>query len=624
VSDPFDHEQALETIPHEPGCYLMKDTRGRVIYIGKAKDLNDRVRSYFQHSGDTRPFVARLPQVLGEIDTIITANEKEALILENTLIKDHKPRFNVRLKDDKNFLSIRIDTDAEWPRAEVVRQQEDDGATYYGPYSSAGAIRRTLNVINKHFQLRTCPDTVLNNRSRPCLQHQIGRCPAPCVKDIDRQEYMSHLEGAMMFLEGRGDELVDTIRQKMQEASDDLEFELAARYRDQLEAIEKVLERQLAVNSTDVDQDAFGFYREGDRVTLQVVFLRDGRMEGARAFSYSDQEFPDEEVLSSFLNVYYSSGNHIPREVLLPIDLPDSQIEAFEELLTEMADRRVYVKHPKRGKKKALVQTATKNAEHSFEAEHSKEERQRDLLQKLQSGLRLRNLPERIECYDISNLQGRQIVGSKVLFVDGEAEKSGYRHYKMKEVDAQDDFASMREMLMRRFRKVAEGEEDAPDLVVIDGGKGQLAQAQTALEDLGLHAIDLIAIAKARNDEVGFDDPEVTSSPERVFKPNRKNPIILDQNSAEMYLLERLRDEAHRFAINFHRKRRRKETLSSSLDDIDGVGPKTKRELLKHFGSLDAIKDARPEELEDVEGVGPSTAETIHRFFNGPVAASSA
>jgi excinuclease ABC subunit C len=310
--------------------------------------------------------------------------------------------------------------------------------------------------------------------------------------------------------------------------------------------------------------------------------------------------------------------------VLLPIDLPDSQIEAFEELLTEMADRRVYVKHPKRGKKKALVQTATKNAEHSFEAEHSKEERQRDLLQKLQSGLRLRNLPERIECYDISNLQGRQIVGSKVLFVDGEAEKSGYRHYKMKGVDAQDDFASMREMLMRRFRKVAEGEEDAPDLVVIDGGKGQLAQAQTALEDLGLHGIDLIAIAKARNDEVGFEDPEVTSSPERVFKPNRKNPIILDQNSAEMYLLERLRDEAHRFAINFHRKRRRKETLSSSLDDIDGVGPKTKRELLKHFGSLDAIKDAQPEELEDVEGVGPSTAETIHRFFNGPVAASSA
>ena len=624
MSDSFDPQQALETIPHEPGCYLMKDTRGRVIYIGKAKDLHDRVRNYFQHSGDRRPFVARLPQVLGEIDTIITANEKEALILENTLIKDHQPRFNVRLKDDKNFLSIRIDTDAEWPRAEVVRQQEDDGATYYGPYSSAGAIRRTLNVINKHFQLRTCPDTVLNNRSRPCLQHQIGRCPAPCVLDVDREEYMSHLEGAMMFLEGRGDELIETIRQKMKEASDELEFELAARYRDQLEAIEKVLERQLAVNSTDVDQDAFGYHREGDRVTLQVVFLRDGRMEGARAFSYSDQQFPDEEVLSSFLNVYYSSGNHIPREVLLPIELPDTQIEAFEELLTEMADRRVYVKYPKRGKKKALVQTATKNAQHSFEAEHSKEERQRDLLQKLQSGLTLRNLPERIECYDISNLQGRQIVGSKVLFVDGEAEKSGYRHYKMREVDAQDDFASMREMLMRRFRKVAEGEEDAPDLVVIDGGKGQLAQAQTALEDLGLHGIDLIAMAKARNDEVGFDDPEVTSSPERVFKPNRKNPIILDQNSAEMYLLERLRDEAHRFAINFHRKRRRKETLSSSLDDIEGVGPKTKRDLLKHFGSLDAIKDASTDTLEEVDGVGPSTAETIHRFFNGPVAASSA
>jgi excinuclease ABC subunit C len=285
-----------------------------------------------------------------------------------------------------------------------------------------------------------------------------------------------------------------------------------------------------------------------------------------------------------------------------------------------MAERRVYLKVPQRGKKHALVQTAMRNAEHSFQAEHSKEEQQRDLMQKLQQALKLRNLPRRIECYDISNLQGSQIVGSKVYFEEAEPEKSGYRHYKMKDVQEQDDFASMHEMLKRRFRKVAKGEEDAPDLVVIDGGKGQLAQADTVLEDLGLHGVDLISLAKSKTDRSGFDDPEVTKSPERVFLPNRKNPVRIDQNSAEMYLLERLRDEAHRFAIDYHKKLRRKETLKSDLDDVPGVGPKTKRALLKHFAGLKAIKDAAVDELAEVDGVGQSTAETIREYFNGPAA----
>lgn len=618
VTETFDWEETLEEIPHEPGCYLMKDDRDRVLYIGKAKDLHDRVRDYFHQSGDTRAFVSRLPHLLDDIETIITSNEKEALILENTLVKRHQPRFNVELKDDKNFLSLRVDRDAEWPRIEVVREQNDDGATYFGPYSSAGAIRRTLKIINKHFQLRTCPDTVLENRDRPCLQHQIGRCPAPCVLDVDRDEYMGQLEDAMLFLEGRADDLIEQLREKMQEASDNLEFELAARYRDQLESIEQVLERQVAVNSNDVDQDAIGYYREGDRVTMQVVYIREGRMEGARSFSLKNQEVADEAVLSSFLNLYYSSEHHIPREVLLPVEPSESEREAFEELLTEMADHRVYVKTPKRGKKRALVETAIKNAEHSFETEHSEEEQQKDLMQKLQRALELRNFPERIECYDISNLQGDQIVGSKVYFEEAEPEKSGYRHYKMRDVDAQDDFASMHEMLKRRFRKVAEGEEDAPDLVVIDGGKGQLGQAQAVLEDLGLHGIDLVALAKAKTDDVGFDDPEVTNTPERVFFPNRKNPQELDPNASATYLLQRLRDEAHRFAVEYHKKLRRKETLESSLDDVPGVGAKTKRTLLQHFGGLDAVKDATVEELREVEGVGPSTADTVRTYFNGP------
>jgi excinuclease ABC subunit C len=614
----FDYESKIEVLPHEPGCYLMRDKRGKIVYIGKAKDLKSRVRSYFRASGDTRAFVARLPYVLGDIEWIITANEKEALILENTLIKEHKPRYNVQLKDDKNFLSLRIDMDHPWPRVDVVRKQKKDGAKYFGPYHSASAIRRTLAVLNKHFRLRTCPDSVLNNRSRPCLQYQIKRCPGPCVFDLDRAEYLRHVQDAVMFLEGRGDELVDQLNSKMSAASEELEYELAAHYRDQIQAISKVLEQQVAVTTTQVDRDAFGFYREGDRLTIQVLFIRSGKLEGARSFSYKDQEFPDQEVISSFLNLYYSSGSDMPQEILLPIELEQSEVDSFEELLGEMAGRRVYMQTPQRGQKKALVDTAMTNAKHSFEDEHDKEDRAQDLLDKLAGRLNLRNYPERIECYDISNLQGKQIVGSRVCFMGGQPEKKEYRHYKLRTVSEQDDFASMREVLMRRFTKVVEKGDDAPDLVVIDGGKGQLGQAVTVLEDLGLHDIDLIALAKARNDKVGFQDPEVTSSPERVFVPGRKNPIVLKKNSAEMYLLERIRDEAHRFAINFHKKLRRKQTLRSSLDDVPGVGPKTRRNLLKHFGSLKKIKDAQVEALAKVDGVGESTAEEIRAYFNGP------
>ncbi len=614
----FDYESKIEVVPHEPGCYLMRDKRGKIVYIGKAKDLKNRVRSYFRASGDTRAFVSRLPYVLGDIEYIITANEKEALILENTLIKDHKPRYNVQLKDDKNFLSLRIDMDHPWPRVEVVRKQKKDGAKYFGPYHSASAIRRTLKVLNKHFRLRTCPDSVLKNRSRPCLQYQIKRCPGPCVFDLDRDDYMQHVGEAMMFLEGRGAELSENLQSKMMRASQDLEYELAAHYRDQIRAIEKVLEQQVAVTTKSVDRDAFGYHREGDRLTIQLLFIRGGKLEGARSFSYKDQEFPDREVLSSFLNLYYSSGSDLPQEILLPMELDDSEVDSFEELFSEMAGRRVYIQTPKRGQKKALITTAMTNAKHSFEDEHDKEDRAQDLLDKLAGRLDLKNYPERIECYDISNLQGKQIVGSRVCFIGGQPEKSEYRHYKLRSVVAQDDFASMREVLMRRFKKVVEKGDEAPDLVVIDGGKGQLGQAMTVFEDLGVHHVDLIALAKARNDKVGFQDPEVTSSPERVFVPGRKNPIVLKSNSAELYLLERVRDEAHRFAISFHKKLRRKQTLRSSLEDVPGVGPTTRKSLLRHFGSLKKIKNASVDELAGVDGVGDKTAEEIRAYFNGP------
>lgn len=614
---PFDIDSRLDTIPHEPGCYLMRDKRGRIIYIGKAKDLKNRVRNYFQPSGDSRAFVKWLPKILGELETIITANEKEALILENNLIKKHKPRYNVQLKDDKNFLSLRINPDAKWPRVIYQRNKNKGKGRHFGPYHSASAIRAAMDVLNKHFMLRTCPDHVLNNRTRPCLQYQIKRCPAPCVLAVDHDDYMQDVRQAIMFLEGRGDELVTGLREKMQEASDGLEFELAARYRDQIEAIEKVLERQQAVGQREIDQDAFGFYREADRLTIQLVMVRKGRMMGSQSFSYSDQEFPDAEIMSSFLNLYYNAGNEIPKEVLLPLELDDEEIASFESLLGDLADHRVYVKSPQRGAKRALVDTAMTNAEHSFQEEHAREERVMDLLEKLQRRLKLSRLPRRIEGYDISNFQGRQIVGSRVVFADSEPDKSSYRRYKMRLQEGQDDFGSMREMLSRRFKRVADGRDDPPDLAVIDGGKGQLAQAITVLEDLGIHDVDVVSLAKSRVDKTGFQDREVTRSSERVFLPGRKNPVVLKKNSAELYLLQRLRDEAHDFAIGYHKKLRRKQSLRSSLNEIPGVGPRTKRDLLRHFKSLKKIKAAAVEELMAVDGVGPATAEAIHAFFHG-------
>ncbi len=614
----FDWQSKLDVIPHQPGCYIMQDRKGKVVYVGKAKDLKARVRSYFQPSGDQRAFVDGLPRVLGDIEVIITNSDKEAMILENTLIKQHQPRYNIKLKDDKNFLSLRIDTSHDWPRVEVVRRQKKDKARYFGPYHTAKSIRRTLNVLNRYFQLRTCPDSVLNSRSRPCLQYQIKRCPGPCVFDIDRDEYLQNVRDALLFLEGRGEELLSGLQGKMLRASDDMEFELAAHYRDQIRSIEKALERQQAVTTEWIDRDVFGLHREGDKVTIQVMWVRGGKLEGAKSFGQANQEFPDKEVLSSFLNQYYANGNYIPKELLLPFELNEGEADAFEELLSELRGERVYVKVPQRGSKKALVDTAVTNAAQSFEDEYSKDARNEDLLEKLSLRLGLSQVPERIECYDISNFMGKQIVGSMVVFEGAEPNKAEYRHYNMREITSQDDFGSMREMLKRRFQKVADGEGPRPDLVVIDGGRGQLAQAVTVLEDLGIHDIDVVSLAKARVDRVGFQDSEVTKSPERVFLPGRVNPVVLRQNSAELYLLERLRDEAHRFAITFHQKQRRRQTLRSVLDDIPGVGKKTKKDLLKHFGSIKKIKNASEAELSEVPGVGPQTAKTIVGFFATP------
>jgi excinuclease ABC subunit C len=605
-------QEKLDALPTEPGVYLMKDRRGHVIYVGKAINLRNRVRSYFTRTGDTRVFVSMLDSLLGDIETVLVHNEKEALLLENELIKKHKPRFNVLLKDDKQFISLRLDKKQTYPRLEVVRKFERDGARYFGPYSSAGAIRETLRIINRYFRLRTCTDHVLENRKRPCLLYQIGRCPAPCVYPVPPEEYRRSVDEVMLFLEGKATELVEGIKGRMRKAASELKFEEAARMRDQLLAIERSLERQKVATTDFKDQDVFAFHREGDRILFYVLWVRQGRLNGGQAFPFGSQEFPDEELLPSFVNLYYDQSSFVPEEVLLPIDL--ESLEGLESLLSERRGDKVRVLVPKRGEKHDLVLMAAKNAEQAFtERKRSKDETDA-VLSRIQQKLNLRNFPRRMECFDISHFQGSSIVASQVAVTDGETDKSRYRRYKIKTLEKQDDFASMYEVLSRRLKRGLE-ENDLPDLLVIDGGKGQLASVHAAMKDLGVEKVDVVGLAKSRDQEVFDRDAESARSPERIFVLGRKDPIILPQNSAEIFMLTRMRDEAHRFAITYQAKDLRKSRIRSTLEDIPGVGEVRRKALLRHFGSLKRVQEATIEELAEV--VGPSVAERVHSALHG-------
>ncbi|RMG11149.1 MAG: excinuclease ABC subunit UvrC [Deltaproteobacteria bacterium] len=604
--------EKLDRLPAEPGVYLMKDAAGRVIYVGKAVNLKARVRSYFgAGGGDDRILLPFLVGELGDLEVILTSSEKEALLLENELIKKHQPRYNVLLRDDKNFITLRLDLSHPYPKLDVWRMPARDGARYFGPYASAAAVRETLRIVNRHFQLRTCSDAVLKSRKRPCLQYQIGRCPAPCVYEVP--EYRQHVEDTVRFLEGRHDELVQQLRRRMEEASERLDFERAARLRDQLFAVERTLERQRVVDvEAGIDRDVFGFYREGPSLEIQVLFVRSGRLCGGRSFAFRGTEFPTEELLRSFVEQYYETGAFIPQEILLPVEIEAP--EALARYLGERRGRKVEVLAPRRGEKRRLVELAQRNAAASFEVGRRHSADMEEILRRLQSALGLRNLPRRIEGYDISQVQGSDPVASRVTLRDGLPDKSGYRRYRIRRVEGQDDFAMMREVLTRRIlRGLDEG--DLPDLIVVDGGKGQLGVALAVLTDTGVDTVDLVALAKSRPQ--GEDEAGMRRSPERVFLPGRKEPVVLKQNSAELLVLTRLRDEAHRFAITFHRARRRRRTLESRLEHIAGVGPGRRRRLLAHFGSLKALKGASVEEIARVPGIGPRLADKIHRGLHG-------
>jgi excinuclease ABC subunit C len=592
----------------------MKDRDGAVIYVGKAVNLRNRVRSYFTRNTDSRAFIPLLEDLVGDVDTVLVTNEKEALLLENELIKKHKPRFNVQLRDDKNFICLRLDRRQPYPRLEVVRRFKKDGARYFGPYSSASSIRETLRIINRYFQLRTCSDHALENRRRPCILYQIGRCPGPCVYPISEEAYAKSVEEVILFLEGNAGELVEALRARMKDASVNLRFEEAARVRDQLFAIERSLERQKIAVTEAVDQDVFSLYREGDRLLIYALYVRQGRITGGQGFPFSGQQFPDDELLASFINLYYDNDNFVPKEVLLSVQ-PEG-IAGLAELLSDRKGEKVRVLVPQRGEKLQLVQMSQKNAEQAFQDRKRTKEETAAVLENLKEKLHLARVPTRIECFDISHFQGATIVASQVSMTAGELDKARYRRFKIKSIASQDDFASMHEVVSRRLsRGLREG--DLPDLIVIDGGKGQLASAQAAMRDLGVTGVELVALAKSRELDGGRGDAQAIRSPERIFLVNRKDPIVLPQNSAELFLIARIRDEAHRFAITFQQRLMRRRNFRSVLENIPGVGEGRKKALLRHFGSLKQIRAATIEELSEVEGLGSAVAERIHAFLHG-------
>lgn len=609
--------EKLANLPSRPGVYLMRDKAGKVIYVGKAKDLRSRVRAYF-NSADERSQVQFLVQRIDDFETLVTTSDKEALILENNLIKQYKPRYNIRLKDDKSYLSIKVTTGHAWPRIFATRKIVKDGSRYFGPFSSAVAARETIDIIERHFLLRNCTDHNFRNRSRPCLQYQIKRCMAPCVLSVPAEVYREHVRQAMLFIDGKRQELVAELRQKMQQKSEALEFEAAARIRDQIQAVEKTLEKQRMVAHWGADQDIFGLYREGGFIEVQVLLVRQGKLTENLSYSLEDLEFPDEEIVASVLTQFYQGPRFVPDEILVPVELEDRDARA--EYLSERKGKKIEILCPQRGDKRHLVQMAEDNAKQSFSERHDQERAREKMLRELERSLHLKRYPQRIECFDISTIHGAHAVGSMVTFINGEPDKSFYRHFRIRTIDASsggDDFGMMLEMLKRRF---ARGKQDAdlPDLIVVDGGRGQLAMALTAMAELGIEGVDAVGLAKMRV-QAAARSAEIERSEERVFLPGQSNPVILKRNSNALFLLQRVRDEAHRFAITHHRKLRSRQTLYSALDRIPGVGGARKRALLRAFGSVKRIEAATLEELLQVPLMNQRIAQEILQALHDPL-----
>jgi excinuclease ABC subunit C len=592
--------EKLEQLPTRPGVYLFKDARGQVLYVGKARVLRDRVRSYFQASRPLEFHKARMIDEISDLDLVVTDSEMEALALENNLIKRHKPPYNVRLRDDKNHPYLKLTLAEEYPRLYVVRRPSDDGNAYGGPYIPASLGRRTAGLVRKLFGIRSCKETLNGRRPRPCLQHQIGRCLAPCVEAVCTLErYRRSCEDARLFLEGRTDEVVRRLQGEMEQAAAAERYEEAASLRDQVQALQR-MEAPQKITTTEIEErDLVAAHVEGERAAVQAWSVRDGKVVAREGFLL-DRLTEPELALATTVQQYYASGRYVPREVLVPEPIPDAEL-----LAAWLAARRgsaVAIRVPQRGEKLRLLELVARNARLAFELEwkHPRKQSQ-EILRSLRDLLDLEVEPQRIECFDISNIQGSDVVASMVVFEGGVPKKSDYRKFRIRSVSgAPDDFASMREVVTRRYERLLGEGKEMPDLVLIDGGPGQLGAAVSALEAIGLGDQPVASLAKRE---------------ELLFVRGRADPIALPRASPVLQLVQRVRDEAHRFAIGYHRQARKSRTLHSELDEIAGVGPARRRKLLSAFGSLRGVRGASQAELATV--VGRATAARIRAHFEG-------
>lgn len=613
-------------LPPEPGVYLFKNGGGAVIYVGKAKSLKSRVRSYFQALDAGQFKTAFLVRRIADLDYIVTRNEKEAFLLENTLIKKHKPRYNIRLRDDKDYVSLRLDLRDPWPRLELVRRPAaHKDVLLFGPYSSAGAVRDTIGTLLKVFPLRPCSNgkfTQYKRRGRPCMDYQLRKCPGPCNALVTREAYEELVKGASLFLKGRKSDLVAGLQARMQQAAETEDFETAAELRDRLRAIDQTLTKQAVARYHGADSQVLGLHREGELVTIVLLSIVDGKLEDKEEYFFADLPEEDDVIVADFLSQYYiqtgeesdtTAARAIPREIILPVELAGEDV--FEDMLSEVAGRRVAVVTPQRGARADLRETAALNAAEAFRKRKEQENLAEVPLGILKDKLHLARLPRRIECFDISNTMGTGAVGSMVVFIDGKPAPAQYRRFRIKTVTQADDFAMMGEVLRRRLERGKE-EGNLPDLLIVDGGKGQLAVAVHVVHELGLDGqLGLAGLAKARVQDDDIYAKEVSQSEERLFLPNRKNPVVLARNSSALHLVTYLRNEAHRFAITYHRHLRRK-GIKSSLADIPGVGAKRQKALLRHFGSVRALKEATLEQLVGMAGMNQAVAERVYAFLH--------
>jgi excinuclease ABC subunit C len=600
-------KEKVDTAPRSPGVYIMRDGEKKIIYVGKANDLKGRIGSYFTGK-DTRPMAPFLMSRVKDIEFITTATGKEALILENNLIKKHRPRYNVILRDDKTYYHLTIDSAEKFPRLQLIRKRLNNAALYFGPYPSGLAAKETLRFVQQVFPLRSCRNRDFKLRSRPCLEHQIGRCFAPCKGLIDEASYRKLVENTVSFLQGRRRSLITEIKAQMEEAAQNLNFEEAARLRDRIGALEHALEKQNVDWAGHQDQDVLGVYVHDDVYQICILFVRAGKLLGSKSFAPVKMKMELAEIISSCLTQYYDGGANIPDEIIIPCPLPDETVIA--EWLTDKKEKKVVLTIPARGTKNALLDMAIANARSLWESGQKKEEQKASAMKILQEKLSLAKLPRRIECYDISNISGKHAVGSMVVLQNGEPDKSGYRRFRIKTVSEADDYGMMSEVLSRRFAH----SENMPDLVVVDGGKGQLNVALSVLKDLKVK-LDIIGLAKEERTIIsksGVIRKKDRKSEDRVYLPRRKDAIYLSAWPQALRMLQLVRDEAHRFALGYHHRLKQNNDLRSILDEIPDIGEARKKILLKHFGSALQVKNASLEELQKVPGIGKELAQKIY------------